>query len=318
MRELIKTFKKAGGKQLLYGYWKSNLLGFAIIEMLLLGCSKKALEILRLSMQYKIQCKLKRKYRYVLDRCDGIDYENYSKQHSDKLWVCWLQGMENAPLLVQRCHDSLKKYLNDTDIVLITSDNMFDYVQFPNHIVAKWKKGVISNTHLSDLLRLELLIKYGGTWIDATVLCTGNNIPHYIFNSELFFYQLLKPGKDGHSLNMSNWFISATSNSKVLLIVRELLYEYWLKNNCSIDYFIFHTFVNIVLEKYPEEQKKIFKSCNSIPHILQLEMFESYDEDKFKVMKQSTCFHKLTYKIEKELLEKKGTYYDVIIERGLY
>ena len=32
--------------------------------------------------------------------------------------------------------------------------------------------GQITKTHLSDLLRLELLIRYGGTWIDATVFCT--------------------------------------------------------------------------------------------------------------------------------------------------
>ena len=36
----------------------------------------------------------------------------------------------------------------------------------------KHKNNIIDNTHFSDLLRLELLIKYGGTWIDASVLIT--------------------------------------------------------------------------------------------------------------------------------------------------
>ena len=39
----------------------------------------------------------------------------------------------------------------------------------------KWEKGRIPAAMFSDLLRVELLIKYGGTWIDSTVLCTGVN-----------------------------------------------------------------------------------------------------------------------------------------------
>ena len=58
--------------------------------------------------------------------------------------------------------------MRDREIVLITQDNLFNYVQFPDYILKKWEAGVITNTHFSDLLRLELLIKYGGTWSDET------------------------------------------------------------------------------------------------------------------------------------------------------
>jgi hypothetical protein len=314
-KKLNKIYEKAGGSKLLRQYWKAGVLGFAFIEVLLLGFSKKALEIVRLSVQYKIQKKLKKKYQYVLDRCDKIDFDSLPKKHSNKVWFCWLQGIENAPPLVQTCYASLQKYLKDKEIIILTSDNIFEYAEFPLHIIKKFENGIISNAHFSDLLRLELLIKHGGTWIDATVLCTGSNIPEYIFNSDLFFYQLLKPGRDGHSLNLSNWFISATTNNKVLLITQELLYEYWKKNNSVIDYFIFHMCVGIILEKYKEEQKKIVKFSNSIPHILLLDLFESYDEKKYEVLKQMTCFHKLSYKHDKEQLEKKGTYYDALINQ---
>ncbi len=42
-------------------------------------------------------------------------------------------------------------------------------MNIPNSIVSKWKSNVISDTHFSDIIRTELLIKYGGTWIDSTV-----------------------------------------------------------------------------------------------------------------------------------------------------
>ncbi|MBF0760833.1 capsular polysaccharide synthesis protein [Dysgonomonas mossii] len=315
MEKLSKIFKKAGGKSLIKQYWKTGVLGFAIIEALLLGFSKKGLEILRLSVQYKTQAKLKKKYQYVLDRCDKIDYDSLPKEQSNKVWVCWLQGMENAPLVVQKCHASLHKYLKDKEIILLTSNNIQEYITLPLFIMDKWEKGIISNAHFSDLIRVELLIRYGGTWIDSTVLCTGSNIPNYILNSNLFFYQLLKPGRDGHCLNISNWFISSSTNNKIILILKELLHEYWIKNNSVSDYYIFHMFVGIICEKYPEEEQKITKFCNSIPHILQLDLFEPFDEDKFEAIKHMTCFHKLSYKFEEELLKKKGTFYDIIINK---
>ncbi|MFV0313151.1 MAG: capsular polysaccharide synthesis protein [Dysgonomonas sp.] len=315
MSEVNKILKKAGGKKLLYQYWKSGVFGFAIIESLLLGFSKKALEILRLSIQYKMYIKIRKKYQYLLDRCNDIDYESLPKKKSNKVWVCWLQGMENAPLVVQRCYESLHKHLKDRDIVLLTLNNIGEYITFPKYIIDKREKGIISNTHFSDLLRIELLVNYGGTWIDSTVLCTSSNVPEYIFNSDLFFYQTLKPGRDGHSIGLSSWFISATTNNKILLITRELLYEYWLKNNSLIDYFLLHIFICIVCEKYPDEQKKIIKFSNSIPHILQLDLFDSFDEKKYEAIKQMTCFHKLSYKFEKELLEKEGTFYDIVIHK---
>jgi len=48
-------------------------------------------------------------------------------------------------------------------------------VELPGYIVEKWEKGRIPAAMFSDLLRVELLIKYGGTWIDSTVFCTGVN-----------------------------------------------------------------------------------------------------------------------------------------------
>ena len=108
---------------------------------------------------------------------------------------------------------------------------MCNYVQFPDFILDKWKNGKITHTHMTDLLRLELLVKYGGMWVDATVLCTSKReeIPDYFFNSELFLYQILKPGRDGQAQPISSWLMSAKTNNKILMMARYLCYEYWKK-----------------------------------------------------------------------------------------
>lgn len=56
-------------------------------------------------------------------------------KNNNRIWVCWFQGMENVPALVQKYYQSLKENLTDLEIVLITSDNMLDYVQFPDYII---------------------------------------------------------------------------------------------------------------------------------------------------------------------------------------
>ena len=316
MNEFLRLYKKFGGKELFYQWSKSRVLLFAFFELILLGFSKKGLEILRLAVQHKIQLKLKKKYKSVILRSDSYDYDSLPKVLSNKVWICWFQGIENAPLLVKRCYDSLRRNLHDREIIVLDAKNINNYIDLPDYIIQKWNQGVITNTHFSDILRVEVLISHGGTWIDSTVFCTSKDIPHYIFNSDLFLYQMLKPGLNGNSIYISSWLMSSTTNNKVLLLTRDLLYHYWKNNNKLIDYFLLHHFICISLNKYPEERKKIPKVPNSIPHILLLQLFEKYNERSFNAIKSITPFHKLSYKWSNEEVERKDTFYEIIIKKG--
>lgn len=315
MSRLKKIFKKHGGWGLIKQYHHSGALFSAIGVFFLLGKSRVALEILRLSTDLKATQKLQKKYKSALIKYDETYDASLPHVNSNKVWVCWFQGIENAPHLVQRCYQSLLDNLHDKEVILITEENMKDYVQLPKFILDKWAIGQITHTHLTDLLRLELLIKYGGLWVDSTVLCTRkiDEIPDYYFNSDLFVYQCLKPGRDGHSHINSSWLICAKTNNKVLMAVQHLCYEYWKEHNALIDYFLIHDFMAIVLEYYPEDWNKIIPSCNSTPHILLLRLFETYDERIWKGVKEMTCFHKLTNKFDAKNLKISGTYYDVLL-----
>ena len=95
-------------------------------------------------------------------------------EHPKIVWWCWLQGLDNAPDIVKACLRSLQRHLpKDYEIRIIDEHNWKEWVTLPQYIVEKRSAGRIPAALFSDLLRLELLIKYGGTWIDATVLCTG-------------------------------------------------------------------------------------------------------------------------------------------------
>ncbi|SDA62501.1 Capsular polysaccharide synthesis protein [Methanobrevibacter millerae] len=292
---------------------KNHTITTMAVETILLGKNQKSYEIMGLCVEYKIKRQLKNKYYANLIEFDENYDENVFHEKSNKVWFCWFQGIENAPEIVKICYTSAKDNLKDKEVILITEENMFDYITFPQFIIEKWKKGIISNTHISDLLRLELLIKYGGLWLDATVFCSSSNIPDYINNSNLFFYQHLTLNKYARSTFNSSWLISAKSNNKVLLATRYLLYKYWEKNDYQIDYFILHHFMTIVLEFYPETWNKIVPVDNSTPHILQSKLFEIYDHSIWDSLQNSVCFHKLTYKFDDEKTNKNDTYYKKVL-----
>lgn len=201
----------------------------------------------------------------------------------------------------------------------MTDENYKDWVSFPNHIQEKIDNGTISRTHMTDLLRLELLEHYGGTWIDATVFCSGKNIPSFIWDSDFFIYQIMKPGLDGHAQRTSSWFLNSCTNHPIVLLVKELLYEYWKNNTKIVDYFLIHDFMELAIEAYPEEWKEVIPVSSSIPHILLLRLGEQYNESVWNAVKEMTPFHKLSWKFsEKQLavMNQPGTFYSVIFQSG--
>ena len=316
MGEFRKIFRKVNGLSMLKQYAKAGVLGFALLETMLLGFSRKSLEIVRLAVEHRILDKLRKQYRrYVQEYMrESGKSEPLAYVHSRTIWVCWMQGMDHAPELVQCCFRSLQRHLADRKIVVITEENYREFVEFPVHIEEKYKKGVISRTHFSDLLRLELLIRYGGTWIDATVLCTGANVPEYILDSDLFVYQCLKPGRDGHDCTISSWLMTACGNHPILMLTRALLYRYWETHNYMKDYYLLHDFFQIAAEAYPEEWKKTVPTDSSAPHILLLNLFEAYDETWLRYVTDMTCFHKMSYKHGEPERAREGTYYRWVLE----
>lgn len=309
----VEYYKKAGGIKLLRLYLQNGALFTAVIQFLLLGRSKKALEILRLSVGFKVHQKLEREYGKFVNR--NLSEDTPIESRNPKfLWIYWHQGIENAPELVRCCYRSVVKNLSNWDIRVITAENINEYVQFPSHIMKKVDNGQITLTHLSDLLRLELLIRYGGLWMDSTVLCTDGNIPDVILKSDLFCYQCLKPGADGHSSLMSSWLIYSKANNHLLKETLKLCYKYWETHSYMVDYFLLHQFFSIVCDRVPDEARKIPQYCNSTPHIMLLNILEKFDQVVWNDICNQTSFHKLSYKLPLQGSEIGGTYYEYILK----
>lgn len=283
---------------------------YAFMKM---GYSNK--ELINLELRCKKYNYLKKKYKKIItSELIGEHKSDISdKYKNEKVWVCWFQGIDSAPTLVKKCVNSMKKCFDEKNITIITFDNMYEYVEFPEWIVNKWKKGIITNTHLSDLLRLELLIRYGGLWLDATVLLTGE-IPKYIYNQDLFLFR--SRCQNDITIKYNSWFIYSKSiNNAALIKLRDCLYEYWKKENKLKDYFLWHLFATLIFEEHNEISSKIYDIDDGDPHKLNNNIFEEYNEEYWKELTRLTPIHKLSNKWD---LSKKDddidSYYKRIIE----
>lgn len=152
-------------------------------------------------------------------------------------------------------------------------------------------------------MRLELLIRHGGLWLDATTYLTGP-LPNYIEDNNFFVYR--NGWMDMEMINMGSWLMySKKSNNYLLTETRKLLYKYWKKYNYLKNYFLLHMFFRMVTDENPEEWEKVPMISQIDAHLLERELNKKYNDHRLNEIKKLTSIHKLTYK---NLEEKKDSF----------
>ncbi len=253
-----------------------------------------ALNIMNQQRTYKKVKKLLKNYKFPQN-----DYANF--ETSNYIWIYWNSGIETAPILIRKCFESLKNNFPDKNIIALSDDNLKDYIVLPDYIINKYKKGKIGRAHFSDIIRISLLEKYGGCWLDSTVYCTSNDLPDFIFNSKLFVYKKMNLDRsDKDYLVASSWLISSCKDNNIIVSVRDLLYKYWRKHNKLLDYYLFHIIFQLVTEHYIDEFEEVPFYPNSVPHLLMFNLLKPYTVEQWNLIKKLSPFHKLNRVMESE------------------
>ena len=309
-------FKKYGGFRLLAAYVRLDVLGLVMGECAKGILKRKTLaEIYDASQDYVVAA-LQKKYKpLLLDRLAFYENRSLPHQRPDLIWFCWLQGMAEAPQIIRICLASLKKYLPEKEIRIVDDNNRRQYVTFPDFIEDKWAKKMIPPALFADLLRLELLIRYGGTWIDPTVLCTGNHYDTKMLDADLFFFQYRKSPDDPYA-GISNWFITSYSNHPLLMALRDGLHAYWKDFDFSIEYFLFHRFFDLLARERSQLIAAMPYAYSPDALALGHHWDKPYKNEVWEKRLSKVAFHKLTYKIDDGVKNSSGNYYHHIL--GMY
>lgn len=230
------------------------------------------------------------------------------------IWWSWLQGLDEAPEITHVCLDSVRRHMPGYEIRLITEANYREYVELPDHVLDRWNRKLMCAAHFSDLLRTELLLRYGGVWIDATVFLTGDGLCSILDQTkDLFMPSIIA---DFYGYTAENWLIAACPDNDLLRLTRDLLYAYWKDHKLACDYMIYFLFFTMAAKRYEEQWHEVFQYCREPSFLLSRELRSPFSERRYMEIKQMTSIHKLIWK--KKYHGGPGSFYDVLIHQRRY
>ena len=158
-----------------------------------------------------------------------------------KIWFYWSKGFNDCPRIVKTSLTSLKKYSENFEINYLCEKTVWNFIS--NKINKKtWK--LMSEQHRSDYIRISLLEKYGGLWIDATVIIMSSleSILKDKLNSGFFCLNWDK--KDSLLINnkkhnvgknrvIASWLFYADKDNEIIKNLRKEIVDFWNSENSS-------------------------------------------------------------------------------------
>jgi Capsular polysaccharide synthesis protein len=182
------------------------------------------------------------------------------------LWSLWLQGWDSAPDLVRACAASWIRLNPEWDVRLLTRSHVERLLAAESN--ASLLQRPISPAALSDVVRLELLARYGGVWADATSYCLSPLDDWLPGVTTSGFFAFDRPAPDRM---LATWFLAAVEPSPAILRWRALARAYWMDRSAPETYFWCHYLFAKAYEADAEVQK-VWDSTPRIsadgPHVL--------------------------------------------------
>lgn len=116
---------------------------------------------------------------------------NIGSSYKKSLWLCWLQGFDKLPIEYKLTLDSIVKHCSDYNIIKLSYNNIFNYIDIPKYILTRYNDGNLKPAHFADYIRVSVLEKYGGLWLDVSILMV-KGISNNIFNTDYWSPKHLK------------------------------------------------------------------------------------------------------------------------------
>ena len=142
----------------------------------------------------------------ILFYFDKKTSENFQNNEIPKIiWAYW--DTEDIPEIVKLSIQSWKKNSPQYKINFMNQKNIETLISLPEN----WK--TLPAYRQSDIIRLLLLEKYGGVWMDASIILL-EDLDKFISKDNLTLF--ITPRSSFKNPVFENWFISAPPNNKVI------------------------------------------------------------------------------------------------------
>lgn len=266
----------------------------------------------------EIFCRLNKMFARELENFE--EKNNYISVIEEDLpiWVCWWQGIENAPGLVKKCVESIRQNANGHPVHIISQNNLKEYLDtIPPVIFSRIKEKKYSYAYLADLIRFNLLSKYGGFWIDATMFL-AKPLPKQI-DAPIFSLKRPLLSSDNH-VSQKRWsafFLASAPSNPYIEFLRRLMTLYVERNDVLIDYLLIDYCISLMYNRYsvfrkmiddiPMQKDDVYALQESMNKPATLELYDDFVE--------SHPYNKLSWKKQCLLRTNDGekTFYSFFI-----
>ena len=233
-----------------------------------------------------------------------------------RVWTCWWQGEKAAPDIVKACWQSQWENIpEDAEHIIITKDNYAEYITIPDYIMDRFQNGENMIAHLADFIRACLLYRYGGVWLDSTVLLL-DVLPDECWSLPLYTWRFDNTHFASKTI-WTTWFLGAQKGSLLWQFVMEAFLYYFtaydkVKYYLTIDYFIAicSNLFEEVLEQFRQIPYNNEKAVRLAEHL-----HEPFSEESFREYCKDTFLQKLSWHGEGY---KEGSMYSNILHKYIH
>lgn len=319
---MITRFRQFGGWRLVWQYVRMGVLWTGVCALIRCALKGRSMKAAYPVITEKVDRILIRKYRHILDEKKARYVEDPTRNDEGVpkiVWFSWLQGIDQAPDLVKVCLASQRKHLPDYEFRVLDLSNYQEWVELPEYVIRKYKKGLIPAASYSDLLRLAVLLKYGGVWMDASVFCSGFGNEKLqerwdrIMRSELTVFRYFRRGVRT-PVGLSNWFIAAVPNQIIVSSIFDIILAYWKDYDCLVDYYIFHLFLGLSLREFPWIEARMPRENSYHSILLGDALGRTFHQEEWKDLIDHVSIHKLNYRKINEVCKNPKGYYWYILK----
>jgi len=152
------------------------------------------------------------------------------------IWTLWLQGWDRAPQIVSSCLRTWRKHNVGWDIRALSLPDIVHVLNGDPLISLATSKDLRPEA-FSDAVRIALLRRYGGVWIDSTCYCLKPLDEWLHDRLPIGFFAFANPRPDRM---LSSWFLAAVENNYIVEKWYDLTFEYWSTRSVRDHYFWFH------------------------------------------------------------------------------
>jgi hypothetical protein len=145
-----------------------------------------------------------------------------NKQIPKIIWLYWHQG--NMPVICRQCVKRIKRLNPDFEINVLNSESVISFLPELEHLGIKYEN--LSLAVYADLIRLMLLDKFGGFWMDISIILNSQltDLRELATDNQVELLLFTKPANGYISSSIQNikypvtenWFLAAVKGSKFI------------------------------------------------------------------------------------------------------